>query len=406
MIHLLWLSLLMLLSGQESRNQYNENLLTQETKIHLEKLFGLQLPDLPHGDSLAHLWKKLNPSALEKLRTTMVRHLIRQRCLEKFRFKGHYLMAIDGVEVHRWKERHCENCLYGKVGKSKEKQYYHRVLEVKLVSPCGLSLSVASEFIENIDADPNNKQDCELKAFYRLAPRLKAMFPQLKIALLADGLYPNGPVFEICRRFDWKYILVLQNDCLISVWEDFDGLMDMGDYAIGAKIHRPIVFKDEKMYRWQNDLAYEGKDFEGSLNLMDVSVLNTETDEYQRRRAFLTNFQLSQDNMASMEHIGQQRWKIENQGFDMQKHHGYALEHVYCRNPNAMKVVYHLIQIAHLLNQLILKADLLDIWQEIRSFKTYFKTFTQALNQLWTPDLDALWGCLRAQRVQIRWKEE
>jgi hypothetical protein len=180
-----------MLSGQESRNQYNENLLTEETKAVLENMFGLTLPDLLHGDTLAHLWKQLDPQALEKMKIAMVKMLLRRRCLEAFRFrKQFYILAVDGTELYRWSEKHCDNCLHAVTGPNKSLQYYHRVLEIKLVSACGLSLSLLTEFIENASGKPDDKQDCELKAFYRLSRRLKETFPQLKILLLADGLYP------------------------------------------------------------------------------------------------------------------------------------------------------------------------------------------------------------------------
>jgi hypothetical protein len=41
-----------------------------------------------------------------------------------------------------------------------------------------------------------------LKAFYRLAARLKAHFPRLPMLLL-DGLYPNGPLMALCRQYGW-----------------------------------------------------------------------------------------------------------------------------------------------------------------------------------------------------------
>ena len=53
------------------------------------------------------------------------------------------------------------------------------------------------------------------------------------------------------------------------------------------------------------------------------------------------------------------RWKIENQGFNTQKNGGYGLEHAYSQNPNAVKIFYFLLQIAHLLAQLLAKGSLL-----------------------------------------------
>ena len=53
------------------------------------------------------------------------------------------------------------------------------------------------------------------------------------------------------------------------------------------------------------------------------------------------------------------RWKIENEGFNVQKKGGYALEHAYTNHPNSAKVFYFLLQIAPLLAQLLYKGDLL-----------------------------------------------
>ena len=54
------------------------------------------------------------------------------------------------------------------------------------------------------------------------------------------------------------------------------------------------------------------------------------------------------------------RWKIENEGFNVQKTGGYELEHAYTNHPNSAKVFYLLLQIAHLLAQLLYKANLLQ----------------------------------------------
>ena len=54
------------------------------------------------------------------------------------------------------------------------------------------------------------------------------------------------------------------------------------------------------------------------------------------------------------------RWKIENEGFNVQKTGGYELEHAYTNHSNSAKVFYLLLQIAHLLAQLLYKANLLQ----------------------------------------------
>jgi len=75
------------------------------------------------------------------------------------------------------------------------------VLEANLVFYNGLTLPLMSEFLSYAEGDPDNhKQDCKLKAFNRLAERLKKEFPHLPVMVLLDGLYPNGPLMELCRN--------------------------------------------------------------------------------------------------------------------------------------------------------------------------------------------------------------
>jgi len=50
---------------------------------------------------------------------------------------------------------------------------------------------------------------------------------------------------------------------------------------------------------------------------------------------------------------GRLRCKIENEGFNVQKNGGYALEHIYTHDPVFAKVFYLLLQIAHTIAQLI-----------------------------------------------------
>jgi len=107
----------------------------------------------------------------------MVRRLIKSRVVERYRLlERYYLVAIDGTRFLRFNERHCKNCLRKKIKEDKDGnpvyEYYHYVLSAKLVTESGLSFTIMAEFVENESID-SDKQDCELKAYYRLAERLK-----------------------------------------------------------------------------------------------------------------------------------------------------------------------------------------------------------------------------------------
>ena len=396
---LLWLSLLLLMNL--SRNNYNQELRYKESLELLNNLFDLSLESIPHGDTLAYLWERLSYHELEKVRQAMVITLIKGRYLEKFRFRKTYLVAFDGVELYRWDKKHCNNCLYAKL-KDDKYQYFHRVLEAKIVCSNGFSISIASEFIENTSDSEDDKQDCELKAFHRLAAKVKEFFPRLPLTVLADGLYPNGPVFKKCSKYHWNYIFVLQETVLKTLWVDFHGMFKLTKTAIGGRVEHNEFFNENRRYRWINALDYQGTDFNGKVNLLAIASEN-DKGIYQIKRAFITNHEISRKSAMKLEVTGQLRWKIENEGFDIQKHHGFNLEHTYSKHPNAMKVIYLLIQIAHIISQLFIESDLINACIGL-SLKSCFKKLIEAIHQGWSVSLDEKWSIISKTNYQARFQ--
>ena len=89
---------------------------------------------------------------------------------------------------------------------------------------------------------------------------------------------------------------------------------------------------------------------------------------------------------------GRCRWKIENQGFNIQKNAGYGLEHIFSHNTNAQKNFYLLLQIAHIINQLVEHGSLLAKFYQgkLPSLKTITLDFISEIKQLCFP-----WPCLK-----------
>jgi hypothetical protein len=77
------------------------------------------------------------------------------------------------------------------------------------------------------------------------------------------------------------------------------------------------------------------------------------------RFKWITNLRVKTNNILILSNQGGRlRWKIENEGFNVQKNGGYALEHAYTTDPTAAKVFYYLLQVAHILAQLMEKGSL------------------------------------------------
>jgi len=97
------------------------------------------------------------------------------------------------------------------------------------------------------------------------------------------------------------------------------------------------------------------------------------------------------------------RWKIENEGFDVQKHHGYGLGHQFSRRSMlAMKNYYQLMQIAHLSNQLF---ELSSLLAQVRRSKESLAHIRLCLvRELRHEVLDfAVLDTILARRIRIRY---
>ena len=134
---------------------------------------------LPVHDTLDYFLGHVPLSGWERLRTQMVQRLLRMKALDAARLLGRPVLLIDATGLLCFHRRHCPHCLVQRHGK--QTLYLHHVLEAKLLGPAGVVVSLGSEFIENADAGDARgrtteeiKQDCELKALQRLAPRIKA----------------------------------------------------------------------------------------------------------------------------------------------------------------------------------------------------------------------------------------
>jgi hypothetical protein len=319
-----------------------------------QALFGVER--FPHGDTLDATFSNLEANQVQMVVTGMTETLIRKKVLYNYRLLGiYFIVAIDGTGTISFDRRHCSHCLT-RTSKGKT-LYYHPVLEAKLVTSNGFAFSLMTEFIEN-HGGHMTKQDCELKAFYRLAERLKTRFPRLRILLSMDGLFAGGPTFDLCQSYGWKFMIVLKDTDLSSVNEEFEGLSKLQPEN-RLVWHTGKSAKIKQVFCWVDDIAYfDSQKKEHTLSV--IECLETKPDgEKTTKFKWITNCRVSCKNIRTLSNDGGRvRWKIENEGFNVQKKGGYELEHAYTNHPNSAKVFYFLLQIAHLLAQLLFKSDL------------------------------------------------
>jgi len=312
-------------------------------------LFGMRLPVM---DSVDVFLRGLDPCELEKLKRILVSRLVYKKVLDKFRFRGHFLVAIDGTGLYSYTYEPFAGCP-SKTSKNGNTTWQVYALEAKLVCQAGFSISLATEWLCNSE-NISEKQDCELKAFYRLAGRLKELYPRLPLILLADSLYPNRNVFEICRRNGWRYIFTFKEGVLPSLWEEINSLQPLGD---NVRHRQSRVKEHHKTKGWLTETSMYVKDVcyreKYIMNWIEYTSFYSSYAGQPERFTHLTDLEVDNSSAWELSSHGRMRWKIENEGFNTQKNQGYGLGHKYSRRHfTAMRNYYELLQIAHLINQL------------------------------------------------------
>jgi hypothetical protein len=355
-----------------SRREANRVLTGPVFVENLQLLFP-DLHAMPHQGTLHRLLSNMDPSQIENAHLDLIRRLIKKKKFRRYLIQKCYPIAIDGTGKHsryellsqQWQQREIEK------GKETQRtQFYVYVLEANLVFHNGMVLPLMSEFLDFTEGDTgNNKQDCEQRAFHRLAERIHKEFKKLPILLLLDGLYPNGPTLEVCKKYGWQFMIVLQDKSLPSVWEEFEGLQ---------KLEVDHIFIQHwgdrrQTFRWSNDIEYDYEK-KGKKTILVHVVVCAETWEEidnngQRitknsRHAWLSSQRLSPKNLHERCNLGaRHRWGIEA-GNLIEKHHGYQYEHCFSHNWNAMRGYHYLMRLGHMLN--VLASFSTQLVQEVR----------------------------------------
>lgn len=348
---LLYASLAMFIFKAQSRNAFNNDRRhSSEFKSNCQKLFNT---DLPHLDAVQDFFETLPPGELEKIKVNMVSRLIANKVFYKYKIFDHYPVAVDGTGVVS-----CDHDRFGCGLKMESKNgkitYLYPVLEAKLVTETGFCISLATEWIINDNDKAYDKQDCELKAFKRLAQKLKKAFPRLPICILADALYANDPVMSICKEMEWKYIVTLKDGSLPALQ---DCLKDDPPTYRNSFIHHPAcLVKDTTItqeFYWVEDLLHKTHSLhylQCKETISNEKTNKTATTNFVR----ITNLPTNKSTVKKLSKAGRLRWKIENEGFNEEKNNGYAMEHLFSRNSfNAQQNYYQSMLIAHLINQLL-----------------------------------------------------
>jgi len=380
-----WGILLYLLQLQARRNLDFDLSSDSHALANVNRLAGTDLTTRPVHDTLDYFVAHSSVAGFAALRRSMLRALLRQKALDPARVQGRARLLADGTGHLAFGKKHCDRCLVQR--HETRTVYLHQVLEVKVLGPAGMVLSIGSAFIENSD-DPGTgspqqrKQDCELKALDRAAAQIKRDFPQTRFCLSGDSEFGCGRVLQLCKDKRWSYLLVFKPGRTPALYEEFQALLRLcpaNQLTCGSD---GVV----RLYRWVEGLRYE--DSVGRQWSFNAVQLQETVGGVTTTFAWITDLEVTAATVEEVADSAREQWRIENEGFNRQKNSGLNLEHVYAIDPDKLQVYYLLLQIAHILLQLVEKGSLLrqlaatlgkEPWQWLGSLKNLGKRLLEGL---------------------------
>ena len=346
-------------SSYQSMNKIGRDFNSDIVIKNINNILKTNYVELPHKDTLINVISEIKFEELEHIQAKIIKTLIRSKMLDKYRFNGLFHIVIDGTGLYSTRVNLGEQAItkvYNKDADNEYTLYSYYALEAKLV--CGnMTFSLATEFVENetyTDEYGNtyrkfDKQDCELKASYRLLNKIKNRFPKLPIIIGGDALYLGRPFLELCDSLKFDYIIRYKESDAPTIKRNFNEIK--------------IIDQD---YEYQNEIIFgdlKNKDFY-TLNVIsyDEESVDEETGEITITNfSFVTSLHITSKNKNDLVLLGRRRWKIENKGFKEQKSDILNIKHIYTKRCEGTKNLYLLIQFAHTFLNLLNYGDILII---------------------------------------------
>lgn len=359
--------ILMFVYQQSSLRNANKEMSTAIFFKNMQAMFP-EFVTMPHADTLSRLLERIKVEEIEESMLELFEQLVKKKKFKNYLVNNGYTIAIDGTKKFMRSEQWTEETLVRHVGKDRQEQYYVYVLEAVVIFENGMTLPLMSEFLNNGEYREvsSDKQDCERKAFYRFAERIKKRFPKLKICVTMDGLYACGPVIKTCREYGWDYMLVFKEGSMKDGWREAMGLISL---TPENTMKRRCGGRNQ-VYRWINDIEYtygnNGRRKE-QLHVVvceetweETSQTTGKTTTKSTRYVWISGKELTKTNVETRcLKIGRYRWKIEN-NFLVMKHQGYHYEHCFSYNWNAMVGFHYLMQIGRFINVLLAHSELIE----------------------------------------------
>ena len=376
-----------------------------ETKYleNISKIIKTKVEKVPDSEIYTNVFSRIDKEEVEKFQKKINYRMIRNKIYADAKVMGKYNVVLDATRFQKANQELSKEWL--SQTRDDKTTWYVAMLEMKLIAN-EMAVSWMSEMIKNEDKKKENeseeevnkkteeelKQDCEINAAKRLLPRFRKEYPRLPIRIIADSLYPSEELIRQSENLNLEYIFVLKDKKIRTLTREFLDLVSLPDGNRKLK----ETAEEFVLTMWVNEIDYKGL----KTNIIRQIRKNKNTNKFSVWM-WMTNRNITENNVEKIIYCAKQRDYIENQGFKEQKvTSGIDLEHVYSKDINAIRMIYAIIQITHLLLQIIEHSDVSGKFKnKYGSVKVFRRKFYAHLTEL-TMNIEII-----QTKIQIRFEK-
>lgn len=274
----------------------------------------------------------------------------------------YYPIVLDGSEYFHSTQIHCPYCLHQR--QAKGKTYYSHVVVSATVTRAGSHAILPLDVEEVCNREEQEPQDCELTAAKRLVKRLRGEHRQLAICLVGDDLYGHEPLITELQALRLRFVLVAKPSSHATLFAQVEEREQRGECVRGTWTEGTGPRRRTFTYRSAPDVPLTQT---GAVRVNFLEVWEHRPDgTVGYHNSWVTDFTVTLETMAAIVGIGRSRWKIENEQFNVQKNHGYELEHNYGHGQQTLSMVFYLLNLlAFLAHKLLEFGD--RLYQQCRA---------------------------------------
>ena len=310
---------------------------------NIQKIYNIE--NVPCDTQMRTILDEVEPAAIEPLFADIFRTLQRGKVLEPMVFMNNcYLLSIDGTGYFSSNKIHCDSCCTKINSKTGVITYQHQMLGAVIVHPDTKEvIPLAPEPI--IKQDGETKNDSERNASKRLLDKLRKAHPRLQLIVTEDGLSSNAPHIHELQKHQIHYILGAKEGDHAFLFDHVEsaaknGLTTEIEIEIDDIVHK---------FRFINQVPLNASNQDTLVNFVEYWQT---TPKRTMHFSWVTDIQVTEENVFKIMRGGRARWKIENETFNTLKNQGYQFEHNFGHGNKNLSVVFAmLMMLAFLVDQ-------------------------------------------------------